>query len=205
MVALITFECRKHILLLDCHKGDLVNIPSTNLSGFLSSLADQLREIFDDKVISDCGNCEIPPPCGYPKEAGRITTQAATAGFVTLTLRIRNGGSGQQSFQVSSDTEVEIDPTTFSLGPMERRNVVAKLGGPPLPPTSSDEHVIWVKGAQTQYVLWDITTDDAGNPLPSAVDIVDRPDYQHHWYDHFYCLDNSRIPEGPDSLTGRLG
>ena len=140
---------------------------------------------------NDCG-CEIPPPCWEPRHLGEVTSFVCPGGTATVRLRISNCNMRQSKILIMTSGQnagVTIAPPDLSLGPMERGIVAVSLTVPAS--TNTGEHrevLIWIRGCKIHFLRWiaEVTTKGATN-CGSEIDVDDCPDYQHHWYDHFYC------------------
>jgi hypothetical protein len=138
--------------------------------------------------------CDIPEPCWMPADLGEIHCELCPGGRGTLTIRVTNTDFRQRKFEVVSAGpdagRVRIAPASFNLGPKERRTVQATFDA------KLDEGVdcaelealIWVFGCRNHYLRWTIEVGKRESACCHAIEVRDQPDYEHHWYDHFYCF-----------------
>lgn len=155
----------------------------------LDSLSQGMRrgiQAFDsmrDRRAGCC--CEIPPPCWYPRPAGKVRSHVCCGGRATLCIRVTNCGVRPATIKLeaSGPAGVEIEPATLELGPMERGTATAKLE---LTGREADR-LIWVRGCYDHYIRWTLCETKRGGDACHEIEIEDCPEYIHHWYDHFYC------------------
>jgi hypothetical protein len=71
---------------------------------------------------------------------------------------------------------------------MEREFISATLKTPPNANLgTSYEAIVWIRACRDYYLRWTVTVADRADCCAEVIDVVDEPDYVHHWYDHFYC------------------
>jgi hypothetical protein len=132
--------------------------------------------------------CEIPPPCWYPVAAGDLESCVCPRATATLCVRVTNDGPTSRLIRAEVPDGVTVKPAKLTLAPMERGRLTASFKVPAdANPGAEYEHVVWIRGCQSYYVRWRIVAAVADIDLDHELDIEDRPDYLHHWYDHFYC------------------
>ena len=156
-----------------------------------ASMVGHILQSVSPAQASDCC-CEIPPPCWEPRHLGEVTSFVCPGGTATVRLRITNCNMRQSKIQFTTSGQnagVTIAPPDLTLGPMERGTVAVSL--PVAANTGSGEQreiLIWIRGCKNHFLRWivEVTTKGATN-CGSEIDVDDCPDYQHHWYDHFYC------------------
>lgn len=143
------------------------------------------------KTQPDCaatGACEIPPPCWYPISAGVLRTRACPRATATMRVRVANCGPTSRLIRAESAGGVNLEPATLTLAPMERGLVAASFKVPAdADPGDEFERIVWIRGCQSHYVRWRIVAAKSDVDLHHELTVEDRPDYLHHWYDHFYC------------------
>lgn len=140
----------------------------------------------------------IPPPCWVPVHLHDRATHVHAGGTDTLRIHITNLGHEDQTYEISTNTPAVIPSMpAIHLGPLEHADIVLDYpvasGAPhgPLAPV-----VVTVKGCKTYRLRWLVHVAPRLKKHASLhrvsihdqadVDIHDQPDFQHHWYDHFY-------------------
>jgi len=132
-----------------------------------------------------CG-CEIPPPPGWPREAASVTSLVCEGGTATLRIEVTNGGPSRRQFRLrSSHDKVVLEPAHLVLESMASAVVVARLDVPAQ--GAVPEIQLWVTGCQRHFIRWRIEISELAGACCHEVFVEDTPDYEHHWYDHFYC------------------
>lgn len=137
-------------------------------------------------------SCEIPAPCWMPREHGPVTTHVCAGSTATLRLRVTNCSIERSTIEVQAAgpdaAQVEIDPRTLALGPLER-GVVSLSFATDAKAASGGEHeiLVWIRGCVDHVVRWTVRISSRGGSCCHELDLDDCPDYVHHWYDHFYC------------------
>lgn len=139
------------------------------------------------KKYATASGCEIPEPCWYPQESGDVCSRACPRSTATLRLRVLNAGATVRKIRFESESGVTLKPATLTLEPMQRGTVTATF----TVDADADKGdglrlLVWVRGCRTHYVCWRIVVAEHDSK-PVELDVEDRPDYLHHWYDHFYC------------------
>lgn len=150
-------------------------------------------------------NCEVPPPCWIPVRLDDLSEHVGPGDTAVVRLAVTNDGATSRTFQIAaSDPLVVVEPTALTLGPLERGVAVLSLT---VPATAAGDHVdqcvVSVRGCKQYNFRWRVCVSrrhhhhhrrcgvlfrrhrDRDRALHVAVE--DRPDYVHHWYDHFYC------------------
>ena len=130
----------------------------------------------------------IPQPCWYPVAAGELCSFACPRATATLRARVTNHGPVSRVIRSESADGVSVKPAKLTLGPMERGLVTATFKVPAdAEPGDEYERLIWIRGCQSHFVRWRIVAATKDVDLHHELHVGDRPDYVHHWYDHFYC------------------
>jgi hypothetical protein len=132
-----------------------------------------------------------------PEDLGEVCTAACPGSIATMTIVVSNEDFRPRSFTAAASgpagSFVELAPEKFEVGPKERHTVTARMT---LPATSQDglrlEAVLWIRGCRDHFVRWTVRVGDRQRGACRCIDVVDRPDYIHHWYDHFYCVSGCR-------------
>lgn len=139
-------------------------------------------------ACSDTGACEIPPPCWYPVPAGELTSYACPRATTTLRIRVVNDGPVPRVIRPQATDGVTVKPAKLTLPPMERGRLTTSFTMPADADLGDEyERVVWIRGCQSHYARWRIVAAEKDLALAHELEVVDRPDYVHHWYDHFYC------------------
>jgi hypothetical protein len=137
--------------------------------------------------------CDVPEPCWMPEDLGEIECNLCAGGRGALTIRVTNTDFRQRGFEVVAAGpdagRVTIAPASFSLGPKERRTVKATFDANLDDGVDCDEleALIWVFGCRNHYLRWTIDVGHREGSCCHEIEVRDQPDYEHHWYDHFYC------------------
>jgi hypothetical protein len=147
--------------------------------------------------------CDIPEPCWMPLSLGEICCQLCPGDTGEICLVVSNEDFQARDYKVVAKGEhagqVSITDNQFTLGPKERRVVSAKFkvpaGGDDQKPREESccecndyEVVLWVLGCRNHYLHWYINTDEKHKDCCHEVYVVDQPDYELHWYDHFHVM-----------------
>lgn len=151
-------------------------------------------------------NCEVPLPCWVPVRLDDLSEHVSPGDTAVVRLAVTNDGATSRTFEIAaSDPLVVVNPTALTLGPLERGVAVPSLT---VPVTAAGDHVeqcvVSVRGCKQYRFRWTVCVSgrrhhrhhkrcrvlfrrhhDPGRALQVALE--DRPDYVHHWYDHFYC------------------
>jgi hypothetical protein len=131
---------------------------------------------------------EIPPPCWYPISAGVRHSYVCPEGTATLRVCVANWGPTQRLIGAESANGVSVKPAKLTLALMERGHLEASFTVPADAELGDEyERLVWIRGCQSHYVRWAIVAAPKDVDLCHELDVEDRPDYLHHWYDHFYC------------------
>lgn len=131
---------------------------------------------------------EIPPPCWYPIAAGARHSYACPDVTATLEMRVANRGPTSRLIRAESADGVSLKPAKLTLAPMEHGYLTASFTVPAGAELGDEyERLVWIRGCQSHYVRWRIVAASKDLDLCHELEIEDRPDYLHHWYDHFYC------------------
>lgn len=134
------------------------------------------------------GCCEIPPPCWMPKKLSAVSSHVCPGATASLRLRIANGAMEARTVSVAADQGATVSPASLELGPF-RRGWITVSAAVPAASCEGDcqEILVFVQGCNSYYLHWTVRTAKRGCSSCHEIDIDDRPDYVHHWYDHFYC------------------
>jgi len=132
-----------------------------------------------------------------PEELGEVCTARCPGSVASLTIEVANEDFRSRSFTLAASGAaggyVEFEPAAFALGPKEHTTVGARLS---LPATSEPglhlESIVWIRGCRDHFVRWTVHVADRERCVCRRIRVVDRPDYIHHWYDHFYCASGCR-------------
>lgn len=148
------------------------------------------------------GCCEIPEPCWMPKSLGEIRCTLVPGDEGEVCLTVVNEDFRPHDYRISAAGPdagaVSIEAPGFTLGPKERRTVSVRVIAPK--PDGRDERescckcdevdlLIWVTGCAAHYLRWVIRRDaKKSRDCCHCVQVLDAPDYELHWYDHFHVL-----------------
>ncbi len=155
------------------------------------------------------GGCEIPEPCWMPADLGEFHCSLCKGGRGTLEITVTNSDFRPRKFDVvaagADAGHLKIQPGNFTLGPKERRTVTVTFDAD-LKEEQDCGHfdaLVWVMGCRNHFLRWIIDVGKHDHSCCIHLDVSDQPDYEHHWYDHFYCNrrcfgpgTRPRIPEG---------
>jgi len=138
------------------------------------------------------GCCDIPEPCWMPQPLGEIHSVACPGAIAVVRLIITNCDRVARNFSVSASGAdaglVSLQPTSLSIGPLERRVVLATLKLPADANIGQQfETLLWVRGCKEHYARWLAEAGQDGGACCHELEVEDCPDLIHHWYDHFYC------------------
>lgn len=164
----------------------------------LASDAGGLLDKLGIPQTSSC--CDIPDPCWMPKSVGEICCSIATDDVGEVCLLVTNEDFVAHEYRVHAAGEhggmVQINQPNFTLGPKERKMVSARFKMPPENPDSQNiescclcndfEAVLWVTGCHNYYLNWYLNRSDECRECCHEVDVLDTPNYELHWYDHFH-------------------
>jgi hypothetical protein len=131
---------------------------------------------------------ELPLPCWYPIAAGEPCSYACSSATVTLRLLVANCGPTSRLIRLESADGVSMKPPKLTLAPMEHAHVTAAFKVPADAELGEEyERLVWIRGCQSHFVRWRIVASVKDVDLHHELEVEDRPDPVHHWYDHFYC------------------
>jgi hypothetical protein len=129
----------------------------------------------------------IPEPCWYPEFAGEALSHVSEKTPGTLLLSLHNGGPTSRTFTLTSTPAIDIEPATLTV---PARTSATAMATYELAPDATEHDAALVQlrvgGCRDHDVHWRVKPAKVGSG-PVEVEIDDRPDYRHHWYDHFYC------------------
>jgi hypothetical protein len=137
--------------------------------------------------------CDIPEPCWMPAEIGEVACHLCYGGRGFVRFRVTNTDMQPRAYSLAATGEaaaqVSFDVPTFQLGPKERRVVTATFTAPDKKTNCPEEleALVWVMGCRKRYLRWVVEVGGRERPCCHEFDLLDGPDYVHHWYDHFYC------------------
>lgn len=164
--------------------GDIVDSLAESTQRFLARLSEG----------APSNTCKIPEPCWMPHDLGEYHCKLCPGSSGTIEILITNTDFRARNFNLAAAGpdagRISISPSSFNLGPKERRKVIAKID------TKLDDDVhcaefealIWVIGCNSYYLRWNVEVGKAERACCHHVEVFDQPDYEHHWYDHFYCV-----------------
>ena len=158
----------------------------------------------DLRMPGGCGCCDIPEPCWMPKSLGEIccTLVPGDEGEVCLTVVNEDFRPHEYAIVPAGPDAGVVDiagpDRKFVLGPKERRLVSVRVR---VPQRDNDDRresccacdeldlLIWVMGCANHYLRWVICRDaKKSKPCCHRVTVVDAPDHELHWYDHFHVM-----------------
>ncbi|WP_299508031.1 hypothetical protein [uncultured Roseobacter sp.] len=161
----------------------------------IDGLADTAQRFLSSLTAGQSSNCcDIPEPCWMPKDLGEYHCKLCAGSTGIMEIRITNTDFRPRNFTLAAAGpdagRITLSPNSFTLGPKERRTVRAEFD------TRLDDTVhcadfealIWVVGCNSHYLRWTVEVGKAERPCCHHVEVFDQPDYEHHWYDHFYCV-----------------
>lgn len=164
----------------------MIGLLASGTQMLVRSLLDCVAQPKKKKHVTASG-CEIPEPCWYPQDEGEACSRACPRSTASLRLRVVNAGPTVRTFHLESEPGVTLDPVTLELGPRESASVSATFSVDNAAYEGEEKLLhVWVRGCRSHYVRWRVVVA-AHDSKPVEVRIEDRPDYVHHWYDHFYC------------------
>ncbi len=167
-----------------------------DLTGELvDSLADTAQRFLSALSAGQSSNCcDIPEPCWMPKDLGELHCQLCAGSTGLVEIRITNTDFRPRNFTLAAAGpdagRVKITPNSFTLGPKERRTVRAEFDAKLDDGVhcADFEALIWVVGCNSHYLRWTVEVGKTERACCHHVEVFDQPDYEHHWYDHFYCV-----------------
>ena len=140
-----------------------------------------------------------------PGDTGEVCLEIVNEDFRPHQYEVKAAGPDAQHAQIQQNDR------SFTLGPKERRTVSVRVVVPQPDGRDPDRQrsccecddldlLIWVRGCAEHYLRWKICRDTKkSKPCCHCVAVVDAPDYELHWYDHFHVL------RPCPSEMGRLG
>lgn len=152
------------------------------------------------------GCCDIPEPCWMPKSLGEVRCTLGPGDEGEVCLTVLNDDFRPRDYSIvpvgKDANAVDIAGTDrkFGLGPKERRTVSVRVRVPEPSDRDDDRResccscddvdlLIWVIGCSNHYLRWVICRDSKkSRECCHSVNVVDAPDYELHWYDHFHVM-----------------
>jgi hypothetical protein len=149
-------------------------------------------------------SCEVPPPCWVPVRLGNLSELVCPGDTAVVRLAVTNDGAKARNYEIgTSDPLVMVEPAALTLGPLEHGVAVLSLT---VPDTAHGDYVqrcvVSVRGCKEYNFTWTVSVSRSwyhrhrrhgarvrrhhGRDCVRDVVVDDRPDYLHHWYDHFY-------------------
>ena len=148
--------------------------------------------------------CDIPEPCWMPKSLGEICCNLMPGESGEVCLDIVNEDFRAREYEImpagqdAGALQAQAQDTKFTLGPKERRCVSVKAVMPKddgredrTDTCCCDELdlLVWVKGCANHYLRWRICRETKqSKSCRHKVCVIDKPDYELHWYDHFHIM-----------------
>ncbi len=138
--------------------------------------------------------CDIPDPCWMPLSLGEIHCHLCPGASGQVCLVITNLDFRKRDFTIHAAgkdaAQVSFSTSHISLGPKERLGVTATFKAPTDNRTShcfgQYEALIWVQGCRNHFLRWTVDTHSKSGSCCHEIFVNDQPDYELHWYDHFY-------------------
>ncbi len=164
--------------------GEIVDSLAGTAQRFLSSLT--------AGQSSNC--CDIPEPCWMPKDLGEYHCKLCAGSTGIMEITVTNTDFRPRNFTVAAAgpdaARVKLTPNSFTLGAKERLTVPAEFDTrlDDKVNCASFEALIWVVGCNSHFLRWTLDVGKSERACCHHVEVFDQPDYQHHWYDHFYCV-----------------
>lgn len=136
--------------------------------------------------------CDIPPACWLPRNFGTFESRACPCGTALLRVQVTNCQPTSSKIAIRAESEADLDlkvtPESATLGPMERKWFTVAVTVPEdACKGQCYELLVWVVGCNEHYARWTVTAADGASGTCLEARLDDCPDYEHHWYDHFYC------------------
>jgi len=194
---------------LDSALGDLVAAQlglGKELLGVLATGSGQLLDsALGMQLPKGSSCCDIPEPCWMPKSLGEVCCTLCPGDKGELCLTIVNGDFEPKNYEVVAEgpdaghVAIAANNRNFTLGPKERRIVPVRVVMP-LPNNDDGREksccdcdeldlLIWVKGCNNYYVRWVLCRGEKkSKTCCHHIDVIDTPDYELHWYDHFHFM-----------------
>ena len=144
-----------------------------------------------------CGQhaCAIPQPCWMPTSLGEVHCEICESGRGTLTVWLTNEDYQAQTYKFSNKGDaipgLTFTPQQITLQPKQRGKVVIVFDAPAQAKgtvASCYDLLIWIDSCRDYYLRWTLTTTSCPEPCCVEVCVEDVPDYELHWYDHFYAV-----------------
>ena len=141
-------------------------------------------------------SCYVPEPCWMPLPLGDVCCNICTTETAKVELVVTNEDYQPRTFNFEAGGDhgsyVSFSKRSVHLGPKERTKVLATFQPPGL--SNHQKHVeydilLWIKGCRDHYLRWtvNVTKQRHQSCCHVSVCVKDQPDYEIHWYDHFYC------------------
>lgn len=143
--------------------------------------------------VGGCDSCRVPRPFWWPHQVAEVNSYVCPGGVATLRIIIKNNGPRPGKYQVAVlpsalAGNATISEPEFLLVPFERKTVAVSFMVPGDHAVGQvDEPLVWVRGCLEHVVVWRVTASKLSSTVCHEVAITDTPNYEHHWYDHFYC------------------
>lgn len=149
-----------------------------------------------NKPVKSCQHsCQIPQPCWMPTSLGEVHCEICESGRGTLTIWLTNEDYQPQTYRFSNKSDgvsgLTFSPAEVTLEAKQRTKIVAVFDAPPQPKgsvMSCYDLLIWIDSCRDYYLRWTLSTSPCPKPCCVEVCVEDIPDYELHWYDHFYSL-----------------
>lgn len=133
--------------------------------------------------------CDIPPACWMPKELGTVDCQLRPGSTGQVKLVVTNNDFRPHNVTAQSAGAnaglVSFTPPQIALGSKESTAIIAQFTAPKKP--GRYEVVVWVTVCSDHYLRWTVEVGEKEKDCCFVVTVDDSPDYEVHWYDHFYC------------------
>ena len=161
-----------------------------------------------NKLCPPSNGCHIPEPCWMPQKIDELCCSLSKCDIGEVCLLVCNEDFVPHDYNIQAAGEhsslVQISTDSFTLGPKERRVVSLKfelpseekMADPSCCLCDDYELVIWVLGCQQHYLNWYIKRDKHSSDCCHELRVVDKPDYELHWYDHFHVYRPCSKPAG---------
>ena len=145
--------------------------------------------------------CDIPEPCWMPKDLGEICCEICPGDTGEICLVISNEDFKPRDYLVHAQGEhgnlAAISDQQFTLGSKERKLVSVKFK---MPAGQIDQNrrqtccecndyevLIWIEGCSNHFLRWYLNTGEKHRKCCHEICVIDQPDYELHWYDHFHA------------------
>lgn len=173
----------------------------------VDSLAGTAQRFLSSLTAGQSSCCDIPEPCWMPKYLGEYHCKLCPDSTGVIEITVTNTDFQPRNFTVAAAGpdagRVSLSPNSFALGPKERLTVRAKFDAKvdDTVHCAEFEALIWVVGCNSHFLRWTVEVGKSERACCYHVEVFDQPDYQHHWYDHFYCF---RPCYGRSGRTGKV-